>query len=272
MLRNQCIHNLTIVAAELHGPEDRLQRTFPYAEIFVDKFGRVQLLCKAQTVTGRTGSERSIKREHSRLQLLHADTVIRTGQFGAEGLFIVMVVKVSFDFYQPVSLSNSQFTGLRNSSFLSGLNYNSVHYDFYSMFKGLLQLDLIFIYNFNLTVNPDTCKTFFLYSLNNLFVSSLALTNDRSHYHQLGAFLKPHYGVNHLVHRLTGDRLAAYRAVRFADSGVKQSQVVVNLSYRSHSRTRVSVGGLLVYGNGRRKPFDVFHIGLFHLSQELSGI
>ena len=183
-----------------------------------------------------------------------------------------MVVKVSFDFNQAVSLSNSQFTGLRNSSFLSRLHYNSVHNDFYSMLKGLFQLDFVFIYDFNLAVHPDTGKTLFLYSLNNLFVSALALTNDRSHYHQLGSFLKPHYGVNHLVHRLTGDRLAAYRAVRFADSGVKQSQVVVNLSYRSHSRTRVSVGGLLIYGNSRGKSLNVFHIGLFHLSKELTGI
>ena len=241
MLCNQRIHNLAIVAAELHCSEDRLQRTFPYAEIFVDKFGRVQLLSESQTVTGRACSERSIKREHSRLQFFHADTVIRTGQLGAEGLFVVMVVKVPFHLHQPVAVGYGKLAGLGNSSFLSGFNYNSVHNDFYGMLEGLFQLDFIFINYLNLTVNPYTGKAFLLYSLNYLFVSSLALTNDRSHYHHLGAFLKPHYGVDHLVHRLTGDRLAADRAVRFADSGVKQSQVVVNLSYRSHSRTRVSV-------------------------------
>ena len=46
----------------------------------------------------------------------------------------------------------------------------------------------------------------------------------------------------------------------------------MNLGNRSHGRTRVAVGRLLVNRNGWAKPFDEVDIGSVDLPQELTGI
>ena len=198
--------------------------------------------------------------------------MVGAGQLGAEGLLIVMVIKVPFNFHQAVTLSYGKLTGLGNSPFLTGLDDDSVYNDFYGMLEGLFQLDFILSYYLYLAVHPYTGKTFFLYSLNNLFVGSFSLTDHRGHYHQLGTLLKSHNGIYHLINRLAGNRSAADRAVGFAYPGIEQPQIIVDFRYGSHSRSGISVCGFLVYGNCRRKPLNILHIRLFHLTKELAGI
>ena len=78
--------------------------------------------------------------------------------------------------------------------------------------------------------------------------------------------------VDDLLRRLLGDRLAADRAVRLADAGVEQAQVVVDLGDRADRRPRVAAGGLLVDRDGRRQPLDEVDVRLVHLAEELSRV
>ena len=72
--------------------------------------------------------------------------------------------------------------------------------------------------------------------------------------------------------RLAGDRLAALRAVRQADAGVEQAEVVVDLGDRADGRPRVAAGGLLVDRDRRRQALDEVDVGLVHLAEELAGV
>lgn len=53
------------------------------------------------------------------------------------------------------------------------------------------------------------------------------------------------------------------------DSCVEQTQIIINLRYRTDGGTRVMARCFLVNGDGRRKPLDEVYIRLFHLPQKL---
>ena len=78
--------------------------------------------------------------------------------------------------------------------------------------------------------------------------------------------------VDHLLHGLAGDGLAANGAVRPAGSGEEEAQIVVDLGDRADRGPGVATAGFLVDGDRRGEPFDVVHIGLFHLAEELAGV
>ena len=78
--------------------------------------------------------------------------------------------------------------------------------------------------------------------------------------------------VDDLLDGLALDLAAAGRAVRVADPGEEQPQVVVDLGDRADGRARVPAGALLVDGDGRREPVDLVDVRLLHLAQELAGV
>ena len=69
-----------------------------------------------------------------------------------------------------------------------------------------------------------------------------------------------------------GDLAAAVRAVRHADVGEQQPQVVVDLGDRADRRARIRAGRLLLDGDGRRQAVDQIDVRLLHLLEELPGV
>ena len=108
--------------------------------------------------------------------------------------------------------------------------------------------------------------------LEELAVLALAAAHDRREHHELGALGEHHHLVDDLLGRLRLDRAAAVVAVRVADPGPEQAQVVVDLGDRADCRARVAAGGLLVDRDRRREPLDRVHVGLVHLAQELARV
>ena len=78
--------------------------------------------------------------------------------------------------------------------------------------------------------------------------------------------------VGNLIGRLLLDNPSALGAVRNADTGVQQAQVVVDLGYRAYRRTRVLARGLLIDRYGGRKTVDGIKVGLVHLPEKLARI
>ena len=65
---------------------------------------------------------------------------------------------------------------------------------------------------------------------------------------------------------------AALGAVRLADAGEEQPEVVVDLGDGADRRARVARGRLLVDGDGRGEALDEVDVRLVHLAEELPGV
>jgi len=89
---------------------------------------------------------------------------------------------------------------------------------------------------------------------------------------EAGALGVLHELVHNLVHCLLADLLAALGAVRHADAGPEEAEIVIDLRHRAHGGAGVFGGGLLVDGDGGAEAVDGVHIRLLHLAQELPGI
>ena len=103
-------------------------------------------------------------------------------------------------------------------------------------------------------------------------VLALAAPHDRREHLEAGAVGQLQHPVDDLLRRLAGDQLAAVRAVRHADAGVEQPQVVVDLGDRADRRPRVARRRLLVDRDRRRQALDEVDVGLVHLPEELPGV
>ncbi len=80
------------------------------------------------------------------------------------------------------------------------------------------------------------------------------------------------HGVGDLLHALALHHVPAVRAVLDPEPGEQQPQVVVDLGDGPDGGPGVAAGCLLVDGDGRRQTFDLIHVRLVHLAQELPGI
>ena len=118
--------------------------------------------------------------------------------------------------------------------------------------------------------NPDEAA--FLRLLQHLHMLALAALDHRGQQLDFRPLGHGHDLIYHLVYTLLLDLLAAFRAMGDTDPGIEQSEIIVNLRHGSHSGAGVPVRRLLVDGNGRRQAVNALHIGLLHLTQELTGI
>ena len=81
-----------------------------------------------------------------------------------------------------------------------------------------------------------------------------------------------HHLIHHLVYRLFHNLPATLWTVGYAHSGIQQAEIIINFRNCPYGWTGVMVGGLLVYRDSRRQPFNALHIGFLHLPQELPRI
>jgi len=121
-------------------------------------------------------------------------------------------------------------------------------------------------------VDLHACEAVVAKLVQQLAVLALAAPHHRREHDEAGPLGELHHLVDDLLGRLTDDRPAAHRAMRLADTGPQQAQVVIDLCHRAHSRAGVSRGCLLIDRDRRRQPLDRVHVGLVHLAQELPGV
>ena len=80
---------------------------------------------------------------------------------------------------------------------------------------------------------------------------AFAVIDDARENHQLGVFRQCHDGIDHFGDGLRDHRQVVFRAHGRADTGVQQTQIVINLGNRTHRGAGVMVGGFLLDGDGR---------------------
>ena len=99
----------------------------------------------------------------------------------------------------------------------------------------------------------------------------LAVLDQRPEDEQPGPLRQGQHLVDDLLDALALDGVAV-RAVRDADPGEQQPQVVVDLGDRADRRSRVRRRALLVDRDRRREPVDLVDVRLLHLPEELAGV
>ena len=148
---------------------------------------------------------------------------------------------------------------------------DAVHHNVDGMLFLLVQSDSLGKLT-DLSVQPDpgkACLGSVAYKF--LMLPFLAIYHRCKDSH-LGAVGESVYHIQNLVHRLLVYLPAALGTVHHTDPCKEKTEVVVDFCHCSHCGTGVPVGGLLLYGDGRRKPLDIIQVRLLHPPQEHPGI
>jgi hypothetical protein len=98
-----------------------------------------------------------------------------------------------------------------------------------------------------------------------------AADHRREHVDPLLGWGQQHH-VDDPLERLRGDLAPAQMAMRHADVGEQQAEIIVDFGDGTDRRARVRPGGLLLDGDRRGKPVDQVDVGLLHLFEELARV
>ena len=228
----------------------------------------IKLHLIAQTGTFRAGTEGIVKGKTPGLYLTDTDAAVRAGKTLAESH---RTSSHHIHHQKPLCQTQHIFYGICQPALYSLLHGQTVHHNLYIMFYILIQGNF-FRQFIQTAINPHTHITAFSGAVQHFCVFSLPSPYHRSQQLQSGSLRQFHNLVHHLVHSLFRNFPAAFGTVWYPDSGIEQTEIVIYLRHGSHRGTGIPVCGLLVYGDGRGQPLNLFHIGFFHLPQEHPGI
>ena len=231
-----------------------------------------QLLIKLHPVsnakTVRAGTKWVIKGKASGFQFFNTDAAVWAGKALTE---IDGISPDHIHNHQSVRKLQHIFNGIRQPFLNPVFDHQPVYNNLDIVFLVLLQFDLLTEFILvPIDHYPDVAT--FLCLVQNLYMLSLTSADYRCQKLDLRAFRQLHHLIHHHIHTLFLNLFPTFRTMRDPDPGVEQPVIIINLCHCPHRRTRIPVGGFLVYGNRRRQTLDAFHIRFLHLSKELPGV
>ena len=242
ILTCQCFQHLVRKAALIRSRLPAHNRNGPLIEaerIIRNQEIRSKLHLISQAVADRAGTKWIVKRKTAGLNLLKADSAVRAGKALTEGQIPAFIRYVSDG--QPLCKTQGCLQRICQSLFNAGADGNPVHHDCNGVFLIFLQFDLL-----GELILVTVYHHADIAALAGLFKDFDMLTLAAAHYRcqQLDpcALGKCQDDIHHLVYSLAADFSAALRAVGDADSGVKQSEIIVDFRHGSHCGPWVAVG------------------------------
>ncbi len=130
----------------------------------------------------------------------------------------------------------------------------------------------IFIRRHHCAVDAHAHESFALDGFDDLHVLTFATLHNGCEQENLFALGHVGDGFDNLAGGLLAQFLSTDGAVHLAHFCPEQTHVVINLGHRSHRRTRVTRGRLLIDRNSRGETFNALDFGLFHLRNELTCV
>ena len=224
----------------------------------------------AESVAARAGAVRAVEGEEAGRQFRIAEAAPHAGQLLAvQKIFL----SIEVDPHQAMRLLERDLQRIRQPPHrrLVVLEDDTVHDDLDRVLLLLVQRDLVREV-VRLAVDPRADESAAARILKFLAVLALAVPDNRRQDRELRTQRQRHQRVHHLLNGLGRDRIAALGAVRAADAGKEQPEVVVDLGDGAHGGAGIARGGLLLDGDGRRQPFDGVHVRLVHLLKKLAGV
>ncbi len=253
-----------------------LDRALAQAALRVgDEQFRIDLLLGAQAGALRAGAVRRVEGEDPGFQVLDRQgVVVGAGQvLGVAALAVRVVLGQVDEVEQDQAAGEPQRRLDRVGQPLLGARLDAEPVDHHLDGVLLLLLELRRVGELvHHAVDPGPRVPLGLELGEQVDVLALAAPDHRGEHHEPGALGHREDPVDDLLRALLGDPFAADRAVRLADPGEQQPQVVVDLGDRADGGARVARGGLLVDRHRRAEALDEVDVRLVHLAEELPGV
>ena len=230
----------------------------------------VKLHMHAKTGAVRAGTEGIVERKQARFNRRQADAAVIAGKMLAEKLCF-RCFSQRCHLRKAVCQLQRRFHGIRQTLPDAFTHCQTVDDYRKAVLLIFLQTDIL-IQRAHLAVDKHTHIACTPHIVEHTHMLTLAPAHQRCHHHKTASLRQLQHLVDYLLHALLLDELAAFRAVRFTCACEQKTQVIVYFRDRTYGRTRIAACCLLVDGNCRAQAFDVVHIRLVHLSQELAGV
>ena len=229
----------------------------------------IDLLQHAQPRARRARAERAVEGKRARRKLFHGDAALRAGEVLGKEHFALARPDIRDD--DAAGEGERRFQRIRQAG-ADIFAQNQAVYDDLDVVLFLFGQRGRFRRVADFPVDPDADKALPDHVFQNLDVFALFAAHDRREQLHARAFRQGEQPIDHLIDRLFADFPSAPGAVRHADAGIEQTQIVVNFRHRADCGTRVFARRLLVDGDGGGKAVDGIHVRLFHLPQKLTRV
>ena len=222
----------------------------------------------AQSMTFLASSVRTVEGERSRLQLRNTGAAFGTRQLLRVQAFLAVDHD---DQHQAVGELGGGLDGRLQAFLDAGLDQQPVHHNFDGVILAFIERDVLIEGTQN-AIDARADKALAGQFLQIFLVFALAAADHRRHHHEAIFGFQREHVLQDLLGGLARDFVAADRAMRHADGGVEEAQVVVNLGDGADGGARAAAGGFLLDGNGGAQAVDGIDVGALHLIQELPGV
>ncbi len=228
----------------------------------------IEVVHGAQALALLAGAVGRVEREGARGHLRHADAAPGAGQPAREET-IAAVERVDDD--DVVGEAEGDLDRFGEPALDPGLEDQPIDHDVDGVVAPPVELD-VFVERSLLAVDAHLRESAGAQPGQLLLELALPPAHDRrEHVHAL-LVRREHHHVDDALERLGGDRAAAEVAMRDADVGEEEPEVVVDLGDGADGRARIRSGRLLLDGDGGRQAVDEVDVRLLHLLEELAGV
>jgi hypothetical protein len=262
------LRHLVVVVRGARGPGQDRALGQRQARVRDDQVG-IDLHLRAEAGAARAGAVGGVEREHPRLELGHRGAAVEAHEAVGVGGHASVVHHLHVN--EALRAGHSRLDRVRQPLAQVVAHHQPVDHDRDVVLVLLVEDDVLFE-ALEVAVDLHAREALGAEVLEQVLVLALAAADHRSEHHELGALLEGHHLIDDLLGRLRLDRAAAVVAMRMADPGPQQPQVVVDLGDGADRGARIAARGLLIDRDRRREPLDRVHVGLVHLAQELARV
>ena len=229
---------------------------------------RIEVVHRAEALALGARAVRRVERKRARRHLGHADAALDAGQLAREQP-IAALERVDDD--DVVGEVQGHLDRFGEPALDARLHDQPIDDDVDGVVAPAVELD-VFVERAEHAVDAGLGEPLLL-QLRELFLElPLAAADDRRQHVDARILRIQHHHVHDALERLRGDLAPALMAVRDADVGEQQPQVVVDFGDGADRRSRVRGGRLLLDGDGRRQAVDQIDVGLLHLLEKLARV
>ena len=229
---------------------------------------RIEIVHRPEPLALGARAVRRVEGKRARRHLGHADAALDAGQLAREQP-IASFERVDDD--DIVGKIQGDLDGFGQPALDARLHDQAIDDDVDGVVAAPVELD-VFVERAEHAVDARLGEPFLL-QLRELFLElPLAAADDGRQHVDARVLRIQHHHVHDALERLRGDFAAALMAVRDADVGEQQPQVVVDFGDGADRRARIRRGRLLLDGDRGREAVDQIDVGLLHLLEKLPRV